>query len=252
MSEYTKICPQCNTRIPLSSRFCSKCGYLFSTHAREDAGPSDASPSPDLISSPISIPSKTFQGFLLADLELCIGKQYSFYMDRFRQLRHGKYTFNWGAALFSFYWLYYRQMWSIWPYAFGFTLLISVAHNMLLSAICFFCGFYMGYPQFVDHDLSFGIIYYIFYNILKMLVWGFAGDLLYWRHVRKLLTDHHCFRRAPVYDESLAQTLMTEGGTLTFWEMAMMVLIDVIPSTAINGCTTLGTKLLLKLLNFLF
>lgn len=252
MNEYTKICNQCNTRIPLSARFCPRCGTPFFACSQKEPPTSSPFLSVDPASSPISIPSKTFRGYLLKDLEICIGSQYSFYIDRFRLLRRKKITFNWGAALFSFHWLFYRQMWSTWLYAYGITLLFSFVHNMFLSAVCFFNGFPMGYPQFVEKHFTLCITYYLFHNILIMLAWGFLGDRLYWRHIQKLLNEHQCFHRAPVYDEALAQDLKAKGGTLTASEMVMMVILNFIFSLILTGCINLGRGVLLKTLNFFF
>ena len=118
MDIYTKICPQCNAAIPLSSRFCPKCGTLFpssQTGASSARNPHTSVPSPD----PVPIPSETFRGYLLTDLEICIGSQFQNYMERFSKRRHKKCTFNWCSAFFGLDWLLYRKMWKTWLFAYG-------------------------------------------------------------------------------------------------------------------------------------
>lgn len=253
MNDYVKICPQCNTPIPLSSRFCPQCGTCFSLCHQTDSSVSpDSLPSSDPPFEPVLISPKNFRGFLLSDLEICIGSQYSVYMEKFSKRRRGKCTFNWCAALFSVDWLLYRKMWKVWLYTYLILILWGLFYNTLLTVLSFFQGFPLGFSSFTESHLGLALLFVLIYRLIPSVAMGFLGDGLYWRHIRSLLIRHHCFRRPPVYEESLVQTLQEEGGTLTVWEWILMWLLCLLPSWASSALIITGRNMVLKLLSMLF
>ncbi len=251
MDIYTKICPQCNAAIPLSSRFCPKCGTLFpssQTGASSARNPHTSVPSPD----PVPIPSETFRGYLLTDLEICIGSQFQNYMERFSKRRHKKCTFNWCSAFFGLDWLLYRKMWKTWLFAYGILTFSTFSYHIFLSTLCFLSGFPLGFSQLAMNHPGTAALLALAYRLLLAIAWGFLGDKLYWRHLRELLIRHQCFRRPPVYDDALFQALQENGGTLTISEMLMAFFICLFPTCAGSAAITAGCSMYLKLLSHLF
>ena len=252
MNDYIKICPECNTPVPLSSRFCPQCGACFSLH-QADPSPLGSAPSPsDPASDPVRISPKTFRGFLLSDLEICIGSQYSVYMDKFSKRRQGKHTFNWCSAIFSTEWLLYRKMWKAWLYVYLLQSLWGLLYNVFLSVLSFFMGFPLGFLSLAESHLGLAVLFILVYWLIPSVILGFLGDGIYWRHIRSLLIRHQCFRRPPVYEESLVQTLQEEGQTLTVWEFIMLSLLCRLPSWASSALMIAGRNMVLKLLGAIF
>lgn len=200
----TKECPRCHREVPLESRFCNFCGSSFAGTGDHQA---------------VEIPRRYFSGFLISDLEAAVGNRFDVYMDKFQRQKKGFKTFNWSCALFSYDWLFYRQMWGVAPVFF----VIQSVLNVILS---------LSEVLLSNRNAYLALCIIIWFGWFAFC--GFSGDVLYWRHVKKMLWERDCFKRAPVYDESLTGELKADGGTLSVGATIGLLLLLLLPEYGVN------------------
>lgn len=207
MGEIIKSCPGCGQRAAIEAQYCNKCGYQYYRDGEEDR---------------IPLSKKRFKGYLLTDIQLCIGKNGEEYIDRFKSSRKGIPTFNWPMAFFGSYWMCYRKMWR-----FVMWLAVICLVNLIINGIVIVK--YVHHVDWTDATaylpvlkrftvVSWGM------RILYFIIRGFVGDILYWFTVKRRLDECGCYRRQPVYHRETARRLEEEGGTLSVGEAVGIIL----------------------------
>lgn len=116
------------------------------------------------------------EGYLVSDIELCVQKNSSFYLERFSKLP--KHNVNEMALVFTGEWMVYRHMWREFiitlllagsiifataPYT--VKLLNSIGYNGKAGTVILACG----------------------YLIIICPIIGFLGDSLYWKKIEREL-----------------------------------------------------------------
>lgn len=74
MANFKKPCPTCKNNVLIESQYCSFCGHQFLVNG---------------VRREISIPDRRFRGYLVADIELCIGAETENYLEKFRHSKYG-------------------------------------------------------------------------------------------------------------------------------------------------------------------
>lgn len=194
-----KECPKCGRMIPINSVFCNFCGHCYSNQMNIEE---------------VLVPANYFKGFLLSDLDAVIGNNHKIYMEKFRLRKIKGYSFNWSSFIFGIYWMFYRKMWSYSLILWG----VNAAVAILIAIL-----------GILTHSLVFELILSVLKVICIEIFFGFYADVLYWKHIKKILLSHDCRKRPPVYDEELTETLISEGGTLSIGEMIGIMFLYSVP-----------------------
>lgn len=121
-------------------------------------------------------------GYLVSDIECCVGKNKNFYINRFRDISQGRKTFNFASAFLSTYWLSYRLM--IWE-----ALILIVINSFIEILLLLYLLENIGY----NRSLFFAeLLCYLFIGAIYTVILGYLGDRLYWSHVKRKLNSCDC------------------------------------------------------------
>ena len=121
------------------------------------------------------------------------------FLPRFQQFMAGgrRWTFNLGAAFWSFFWFFYHKM-----YAWG------------LAGAVFFMGLDAAVGQVLDHSCGnielLGFVRFVAPMVASVLLVGFWADWLYYRHCQRRIK--RLWRRHAQLDEAAFLALLARRG----------------------------------------
>ena len=112
-------CQKCGAKNMLQSSFCSNCGTAMYLNEPKKHGQSENE--------------------IYSDLALLVGKNFEYYIPKFKKLisRNANISWNWCAFLFTPYWMIYRKMYGYGIAYICFNLLISFLSKYSTYVTCF-------------------------------------------------------------------------------------------------------------------
>lgn len=208
MKKLRKICPDCGGKADIELQYCDCCGHQF----YEDGE-----------NSRIPVCGRHFRGYLLVDIRSCVGKNYDVYMQKFTRLRKGKFSFNWSSAIFGIEWMCYRKMWKYAAWFLGITQACSIL--IYIGVIMWIRS--LNVSDILSNNVRIPNLYWVQESgkLLWFIIFGLAGDPLYWRTVKKKLDDRNCFQRPPYYDREIEENLRRSGGPLSAVQTVGMLIL---------------------------
>lgn len=197
----SKACRQCGHKTADEERFCSKCGYEYY--------PCDADTDSDEPISDIRIGD-----YLIEDIKLVVVKKTSTYIDKFSRLESGnpKRSFNWSSALFGANWTGYRKM----GLQTLFFILLQTVFTWVMSIILVMTAIIFRSSGAI---LLFGICFII----LDLILYGYLGDWIYWRYVKRKLNRCGCKNR-PAFFNAYKNARLSEGSGVSIGGIVLAIL----------------------------
>lgn len=129
----------------------------------------------------ISLPeADRIEGYLITDIELCIGKNKDYYINKFQKLPTRRV--NGSAMLFEVNWMAYRHMWRE-----GIILYFLQLIPVMIAVPFMFKGVLNGNARTMDTVWP-PIIMSI---IASFLLIGFFGDTIYWKKIKRELDRYN-------------------------------------------------------------
>ncbi|WP_171051761.1 DUF2628 domain-containing protein [Alteribacter natronophilus] len=165
-----KQCPACEIPVSKRASFCHSCGERL---AGSDENTSHVETDHSSHEAPLSPPAEPAASHSSAtpdekeELDAFVGKNQSYYFDRWEQSDDPSRTagWNWAAFFLSVFWLGYRKMYGL---------------MILVMAVNYFL------PFFVRSEL---LVFVLLISISIFL--GLRGNAIYYRHAKKKIGDTH-------------------------------------------------------------